>query len=244
MSKEKEIMYFWSQEAEQWRNHSILGPRRDPIMSVIRDTILPHLDHVPLDGTILDLGSGSGNNEYFTARSRQKIISADISTEMLRLNPSRDRIQMNLTDGLPFRCESVDFCTTIFTMRYITYRNHVTLLEEIERVLKIGGIFLIIDLPSNNYPHQYSVFEPDKLAPIASALGFESVATDSIEVFYSMPERSGFGDSAPIAATLNVLSGVKKHLPNGWAGKKIVERYIVDNEGDNEELRCGRQITF
>ncbi len=230
MKEHEKIAKFWDAEASQWRNHNLLGDAKSSVVCKIGHMIQSALLNIPAEGLIVDLGSGSGNIEYFDrAQSGRKVICTDISQSMLKANPFRDKIQMSLDEDLPFRDESIALCTSIFTMRYLRKEDHISLLKNIWRILEDGGRFLIVDLPRNDYRVQRSWFDSHKLASVASTLGFESVIPNVVGITYSTIEQSGFGDSHSIEVTINTLEGVKNRHKKGEPDLEILDRYVLDD---------------
>lgn len=103
--------------------------------------------------TILDIATGTGDLALLmTTTSAEKIIGLDISAGMLDVGRKKisaknlsDKIEMILADSenMPFEANSFDAITVAFGVR-----NFETLekgLNEILRVLKPGGIFVILE---------------------------------------------------------------------------------------------------
>lgn len=100
------------------------------------------------DKFAVDLGIGTG---LFTKILREKgyrVIGIDISDEMLKIAKNRgfEVIKHDLNNPLPFEDESIDF---VFSMTSIEFlKNPENLFEEVKRVLKKDGEFLLITLNS------------------------------------------------------------------------------------------------
>lgn len=96
----------------------------------------------------LDLGIGTG---LFTQILREKgfrVIGVDISEEMLKIAKERgfEVIKHDLNNPLPFENESFDF---VFSMTSIEFlKDPKPLFNEVKRVLKKDGKFLLITLNS------------------------------------------------------------------------------------------------
>jgi demethylmenaquinone methyltransferase/2-methoxy-6-polyprenyl-1,4-benzoquinol methylase len=98
------------------------------------------IHHLP-PGRVLDLGAGTGAaNGVFGDR---EVVSLDPSFEMLNLNSGGRRV-VGVGEGLPFGDNSFDgvFCAYVF-------RNLESIplaLDEIHRVLRPGGVAVVVDL--------------------------------------------------------------------------------------------------
>lgn len=99
---------------------------------------------------ILDLASGSGDlGAEFLKLNPEKLYSADISFEMLRINRKKLAADVNHTiraeaEHLPFAADFFDLCGIAFGVR--NFENLENCLKEIHRVLKRGGKFLTIEM--------------------------------------------------------------------------------------------------
>lgn len=120
--------------------------------------------------TILDLAAGSGDlGLEFIALKPQKMYSADLSAEMLKLNKEKLPKDINETvqadaETLPFNDAMFDLCGIGFGVR--NFQNLKNCLVEINRVLKPGAKFLTMEM-----------FKPEKetLANKSFKLYFENV---------------------------------------------------------------------
>lgn len=98
------------------------------------------LDHLP-GGRILDLGGGTGAaNEVFGGR---EVVALDPADEMLSLNPATQRI-VGAGEHLPFGDGTFDAVFSAYVFRNLDSVSAT--LEEIARVLRVGGRAGIVDL--------------------------------------------------------------------------------------------------
>jgi ubiquinone/menaquinone biosynthesis C-methylase UbiE len=106
-------------------------------------------------GIIIDIGCGPGYLVKVIAKSSPhlRIVGVDISEEMLKTARSNlyssdlnKRIQYRQGDvqGLPFGNNTIDFVVSTFSLHH--WSNPDEALQEIYRVLKYQGQFLIFDL--------------------------------------------------------------------------------------------------
>jgi demethylmenaquinone methyltransferase/2-methoxy-6-polyprenyl-1,4-benzoquinol methylase len=103
--------------------------------------------------TILDVATGTGDFAIAALKiSPQKIIGVDISQEMLNIGIAKikhskltDKISFALADAenLPFPDNSFDAATCAFGVR--NFENPVQGLIEIHRILKPGGILVVLE---------------------------------------------------------------------------------------------------
>ena len=107
---------------------------------------------------VLDLGCGAGHASFVAAQQVANVTAYDLSSQMLEVvsQAARDKELNNITtqqgyaESLPFADESFD----IVISRYSAHHWHDVglALREIKRVLKPGGIFIIMDIMSPGHP--------------------------------------------------------------------------------------------
>ncbi|MNZ99419.1 putative methyltransferase YcgJ [compost metagenome] len=107
---------------------------------------------------VLDLGCGAGHASFVAAQQVANVTAYDLSSQMLEVvsQAARDKELNNITtqqgyaESLPFTDESFD----IVISRYSAHHWHDVglALREIKRVLKPGGIFIIMDIMSPGHP--------------------------------------------------------------------------------------------
>lgn len=98
-------------------------------------------------GVVLDLGSGTGA----TAFGSRLVVDLDPVVEMLALSPVRDRV-VGVGEELPFRGGVFDGVFAGYVMRNLSSVSRT--LDEVHRVLRPGGVFVIIDLGRPRKPWQ------------------------------------------------------------------------------------------
>jgi demethylmenaquinone methyltransferase/2-methoxy-6-polyprenyl-1,4-benzoquinol methylase len=96
------------------------------------------------DGTVLDLGCGTGDTDF----EGRRVVGLDPVTEMLALSPVSERV-VGVGEALPFRDQVFDGVFSGYVMRNLT--SVAATLDEAHRVLRPGGVFVIVDLgrPTN-----------------------------------------------------------------------------------------------
>lgn len=227
-------MNFWNREAEKWVDREPFGKASKPTAKLISQEIQELSEEISASSTILELGSGSGNNNYLNQQIFSNTISADISEEMLKLNQSSKKIQLDARNPIPLASNSVDICLSAFTMRYLTKIEHITLLKEIWRVLKNKGSFIILDLSDNNpYPHQYSTLSLEKISPVVKHAGFTNISTTTDYVSAHEPVNTGFGTHT-FSAQVNIVRASKNPHHQPRKSLNPVEQKYIQNENNKE----------
>lgn len=161
---------YWNDDAEQWRpdTHPVMAgtgslydeERRRAIREVLDD-------YTPLRGEWgLDLGGGQGLSAYFGWQQKTKrVLLGDISRNMLTLSYNPHKVVLDATASrLPLASQHFDWVTAFFLMRYLTFAEQDNLVNEIARVLKPGGLALILDHETLEHPMERGIFSPTKLA--------------------------------------------------------------------------------
>ena len=90
-------------------------------------------------GAILDLGSGTGDTDF----GEREVVGLDPVIEMLALSPVKARV-VGVGEALPFADGVFDGVFSGYVMRNLTSVDDT--FEEVDRVLRPGGVFVIVDL--------------------------------------------------------------------------------------------------
>jgi demethylmenaquinone methyltransferase/2-methoxy-6-polyprenyl-1,4-benzoquinol methylase len=138
-------------------------------------------------GTILDIATGTGDLAIsLTKTSATKIIGLDISEGMLSVGRKKieklnlnNKIEMVLADSeeIPFEDASFDAITVAFGVR--NFENLEKGLSEIYRVLKTGGIFVVLEtsIPTKTpYKQGYKFYSTKILPSIGRIFSKDKVA--------------------------------------------------------------------
>ena len=112
---------------------------------VIRDLISTHL---PANGWVLEIACGPGSFTDSTARSAERLLSMDVSREMVKyaheklLEENAGNTSFSVQDGysLPVRDSSVDAVTLFNILLNVKFPHKV--MKEVRRVLKPSGLLL------------------------------------------------------------------------------------------------------
>lgn len=101
---------------------------------------------LPTEGTVLDIGSASGDYAIDLTTVKRSILCSDIDRESLRISRIKKR-ELLLVQGdahyLPFKSQSVEGIMILNALRY--FRDPRAALTECSRVLKLHGKLILID---------------------------------------------------------------------------------------------------
>jgi len=107
--------------------------------------------HFTKSGIILDLGCGTGRVADFLTKKNHKVLGIDLSNPMLleasnkKINGPHLFLRANMID-LSFLCpNSIDYSSCLFSSfgMLLDERHRIAMLNEIHRVLKPGGQFIL-----------------------------------------------------------------------------------------------------
>jgi len=99
---------------------------------------------IETDGLILDIG-GEGEGIIGKLNGIQVIAVDTSKRELHEIETESLKVVMDSTD-LKFLPKSFDVCTAFFSLMYISKNKHLKVFEEVHRVLKDNGRFLIWDV--------------------------------------------------------------------------------------------------
>lgn len=203
MASTKELRQFWDSRADVWKNHAEFADAERGVTAYIQKMVALVSEALPPSPVVLNLGSGADN--YIENQiDSTNLYSIDLSAEMLHRNSSHHKAQADMSQPVPIPDARVDLCTSFFLTRYLSDRGQLRLMEEIGRLLKSGGWFLIVDVPYNYYPHQISKFDAYSLAQSLDEYTFPVVVPREDEISY---ERYDFEwGTAPVALAFDIQS--------------------------------------
>lgn len=184
-AREKKSKTFFDGVAESWERlqEETLHPK------LYRSWILQEL---PTCENILDLGCGPGGLIPFLLNKAKHVTGVDNSSRMIEnasihfaKNPSVSLIQTPM-EHLPLSANSCDAVVASMVMHHISHPP--TVLEEIARVLKPGGVFCIVDLQKHNAEYMrdnfadlWLGFEPELFESWLSNAGFKVESIGEIQ---------------------------------------------------------------
>ena len=173
----------------------------EKIMSLLRDTglflINPQfieLGPLETDGFILDIGGGG---EGIIGKLKGKDVIA-IDTDEGELTETQNealKVVMNATE-LKFLPKSFHMCTAFFSLMYMPKSQHSRVFQEVHRVLKDKGRFLIWDVRIPNAEGNFEQF----IVPLKIKIAEEIIETgygvkwqvQDIEHFKQLAQETGF----------------------------------------------------
>lgn len=123
---------------------------------------------------ILDLASGTGDLVKELLRlNPENIISIDISEKMLKrqknkINDYRVKYINTDAENIPFPDSSINILTVGFGIRNFNDLNKS--LTEISRVIKSGGLFIVLEMFGNNYKNIFLKLYFNQIVPIIGYL--------------------------------------------------------------------------
>ncbi|MFC4077764.1 class I SAM-dependent methyltransferase [Salinithrix halophila] len=100
--------------------------------------------------TALDIGCGGGWESIFLAECGYQVLGIDLAPEAIKLAKQRAKeagVQVDFRQGnalqLPVEDETIDFITDRGCLHIIPEKDQPTYVNEVTRVLKPGGVFLL-----------------------------------------------------------------------------------------------------
>lgn len=103
------------------------------------------ISSLELEGLGIEIGVGTGIFAPFSRAS----IGVDPAINMLRIAKKRKiEVVQAIGEAMPFKGEVFDFAIMITTLPFL--KDVKKVLEEIKRILKIGGRVVIVDVPKNS----------------------------------------------------------------------------------------------
>lgn len=98
------------------------------------------------DGLALDLGCGTGGWTRWLDRAWTRPVGVDISKGMLAAaDPVHPYVLTDVT-SLPFRDGTFDFALSVTVLLHLPHEAQTRAMREVERVLKPGGVFVILEM--------------------------------------------------------------------------------------------------
>jgi ubiquinone/menaquinone biosynthesis C-methylase UbiE len=168
-----------------------------PQFRAIRRIIIHELKRHHPQGTLVDVGCGPGYLLVNMARAFNdlKFIGVDISSQMLEKATDNiaskgftERVSFRAGDiqGLPFESNSLDFVVSTLSLHHWLQPKQG--FEEILRVLKTGGQFLVFDLKRNSPRLVYWLLRFAQSLILPAALGRIDEPTSSFLASYTPAE--------------------------------------------------------
>lgn len=166
------------------------------------------LSLLPDHWTVADLGCGTGNASELLAPCVKQVVAIDQSEPMLdaakkRLAGAKNvQFRSGSLEQLPLDEDSVDAAVCILVLHHID--NPPAAVAEMARILRPGGIALIVDMFEHDRPeyrqtmgHRHTGFSSDQTTQMFKQAGFN---TPRIQALPSDPEGKGPGLFAATAS--------------------------------------------
>ena len=171
-------------KAQQYLNSQVhaTGEEFTKILKEVKPT-----DHV------LDLGCGGGHVSYNIASYVQNVIAYDLSNDMLEIvrhtvqekQLKNIKTQQGMAEQLPFQSASFDVVISRYSAHH--WQDIHQAVQEIKRVLKPNGVFILIDTMSSNTPIFNTFLQT-----------IEFIRDPSHVKNYSLPEWSDIAEQAQL----------------------------------------------
>ena len=152
------------------------------------------VSRIETDGLILDVGGG-GEGIIGRLNGKQVVAIDTREGELMETHNEALKVVMDAAD-LKFLPKSFDVCTAFFSLMYIPKSIHQKVFEEVFRVLKDNGRFLIWDarIPENAAGHKAFIVHlkvklPNDEVGTAYGAGWQA---QSPECFKEMARLTGF----------------------------------------------------
>lgn len=131
---------YWKKHLEDHKAENL-----DFISDLWLDKYLNIINLIP-KGKALDLGCGLGQYTKYLSGKGFKVISGDISIEVLeRLKqdiPNANIIELDMSEKLPFEDNTFDLVFANLSIHYFDKETTEKVLKEIKRIVKNGGYFI------------------------------------------------------------------------------------------------------
>jgi len=152
------------------------------------------VSRIETDGLILDVGGG-GEGIIGRLNGEQVVAIDTHERELMETHNEAMKVVMDAAD-LKFLPKSFDVCTAFFSLMYIPKSIHQKVFEEVFRVLKDKGRFLIWDvrIPENIVGYKLFIVHLNVKLPneeVGTAYGVRWQA-QSLEHFKEMARLTGF----------------------------------------------------
>lgn len=117
-----------------------------------QNKLLPLLGEIK-EKKILDVGAGTGRLSIALAKQGADVTALDVSKEMLekiKMKNKKIKIVIGEAESLPFEDETFDIVTAVFLIVHL--KNPTRFFDEVYRVLKDGGIFIVTNINQKDPP--------------------------------------------------------------------------------------------
>lgn len=145
-----------------------------PFLSRIWENVTSYIsDHAASNAQVVDVGCGPGTvlAQLHSTRADLHLTGTDVDDAILAL--ARDSLPLDIqlvrasATLLPFSDHSIDVVNSTFVFHHLNSEEKLLTMEEVKRVLKPNGFFLLADFSRDGEPtwaNLLSLFEPE-IAP-------------------------------------------------------------------------------
>lgn len=167
--------------------HNKGGRKSKYVAAVFDAALLPHLESCAILDRVLDFGCGTGIFTRQAAAHSREVVGIDVSAGMLeeaaRVCDGLSNVRLLHTDGsrIPLPDDCVDMVIARETLCYVPDPQISTLLREILRVTRPGGVFLWLEQVSNDprwqrHPRAPHLIKrsPDSILSLAHETGWRT----------------------------------------------------------------------
>lgn len=152
------------------------------------------LGHIPVKGTAVDLGCGTGDLLAALIEKAERVIGVEKSPKMLeearrRFAPGDRRLDLRIgeLEHLPLREGEADTVVTNMVLHHLP--DPVLAIREVFRVIKPGGPFLIVDLVRHSeevmrerHSDRWLGFDPEEVSAWLNKAGFTRQQIDYFDL--------------------------------------------------------------
>ncbi|MFC3195265.1 malonyl-ACP O-methyltransferase BioC [Marinicella sediminis] len=182
------IQASFDQAADQYEQHAVL--QKESLLRLL-ERLGDDLKTAP--GQILDLGCGTGwaVPELLRMYPESQLIAADFAPSMVAKVPEHPQVTTRVTDAHAIDVHAQS-CDLVFSNLMMQWCDESTVLQEIKRALKPGGIVHLTTMGEHTLhelkhawagiddkPHVNQFVPAAQIADLAMRLGFEDVIADS-----------------------------------------------------------------
>jgi ubiquinone/menaquinone biosynthesis C-methylase UbiE/DNA-binding transcriptional ArsR family regulator len=184
-NREKFSRNFFDDLGQNWEEvqEQVLDPK------IYRDKIIASLPE--RSNLVMDLGCGPGSLIPYLLSKSEQVIGLDSSPRMVEISQkefqgnSRVRIQEAHLEHLPIENGAADSVIASMVLHHVSHPPKM--LEEVNRALKLGGTFALVDLVKHNqefmrekYADLWMGFDPELLHSWLETFGFELLEEEEI----------------------------------------------------------------
>lgn len=155
--------------------------------------------------SLLDIGAGTCHYANYLSKDIKHIMAIDNSANMLQYaNDSINTKEVDLYNGIPFEDKIYDAVIMCDFMHHIKKDNHQKLINEVSRVLKKNGEFIIYDFEKTH-------FKTKLLYLFELFVFFQKMDYISVKELVKILENNGFEITRQVIDNYTyVIKGVKK----------------------------------